>query len=102
MTFAPFSLRLDGGDTALEHILFPIGGINMSTTTTAPDTMRIEPGDLKARVDSDQQVTILDVRAPQAYDASAEKIAGAIRMSPDEFRIDPAWPKDRLAVTYCT
>jgi hypothetical protein len=74
----------------------------MATTTAAPDTLRIEPRDLKARVDSGQQVTILDARAAQASDAAAEKIAGDIRVSPDEFRIDPAWPKDRLTVAYCT
>jgi hypothetical protein len=74
----------------------------MATTTAAPETLRIEPRDLKGRLDSGQPVTILDVRAPQAYDASAEKIAGDIRVSPDEFGIDAAWPKDRLTVAYCT
>jgi rhodanese-related sulfurtransferase len=84
------------------EFLFPIGGIDMATTTAAPDTLRIEPRDLKGRLDSGQQVNILDVRAPQAYDASAEKIAGAIRVSADEIQIDPAWPKERLTVAYCT
>ena len=74
----------------------------MATTAAATETLRIEPRDLKARLDSGQRVIILDVRAPQAYDASAEKITGAKRVSPDEIQIDPAWPKDRLTVAYCT
>jgi hypothetical protein len=58
--------------------------------------------DVKARLDAGEPATFLDVRGQQAWEGSPFKIRGAIRVAPAEFRVDTAWPKDRLTVTYCT
>jgi hypothetical protein len=58
--------------------------------------------DLKTRLEKGEAVTILDDRNPQAWQSSRVKIRGAIRVEPGRLTIDPAWPKDRLTVAYCT
>jgi rhodanese-related sulfurtransferase len=75
-----------------------------STMATAQAALglRIEPQELKARLDAGEQVTILDCRAPDAYDASNQRIPGDIRVLPEQLRIDANWPKDQLTVAYCT
>jgi rhodanese-related sulfurtransferase len=71
-------------------------------TAQAALGLRIEPQELKARLDAGEQATILDARSADAYDTSDQRIPGDIRISPDQIRIDPSWPKDRLTVVYCT
>jgi rhodanese-related sulfurtransferase len=71
-------------------------------SSTAVETVRLEPQELKRRLDSGERFTLIDVRGPSAWDSSNEKIVGAIRVDPFHFQIDPAWPRDRPTVLYCT
>ncbi len=68
----------------------------------APDVARIEAAELRAMLASGQPVTVLDARAAEAWDASRERIPGAMRLGDDGLRVDPAWPRERLTVVYCT
>ncbi len=72
--------------------------------TKQPDSasLRMDAKDLKRHIDAGQAVEVLDVRAPQAWKTSRERITGDIRIPPDQFKPDPSWPKDRLTVAYCT
>jgi len=47
-------------------------------------------------------MTILDARAPSAWESSNMKIPGAIRVEADHVRPDPHWPRDQMTVVYCT
>jgi rhodanese-related sulfurtransferase len=71
-----------------------------SASPTVSEPLRISADDVKARVAAGESVTVLDVRNPKVWDAGNVKIRGAIRVSPDQLRIDPAWPRDRLTVVY--
>jgi hypothetical protein len=62
--------------------------------------LRISPEDLKARLDGGESVTILDARAPAAWQSSDERIPGDVRVNPQHLPTPPPWPKDRLTVTY--
>jgi rhodanese-related sulfurtransferase len=68
--------------------------------TSKAQSLRISPEDAIRRLESGELVLVLDVRAPQAWDASATKIQGAIRVPPGEFQVDPSWPKDRFTLVY--
>lgn len=70
--------------------------------TTQTASLRIGPEDLRNRLEAGEQATILDVRNPQAWESSGEKIQGAVHVDPENFRADPVWPRDRLTVAYCT
>jgi hypothetical protein len=70
--------------------------------STVGRKLRIFREDVKARLVGGEALTVLDVRGEKAWESSGEKIRGAIRVSPEHFRVDPAWPKDRLTVAYCT
>jgi hypothetical protein len=61
-----------------------------STTVTLP--LRIDVDALKRRLERGEAVTILDVRAPKAWESSNLKIRGAVRVDPDRVHVDPAWP----------
>lgn len=71
-----------------------------STQQSPPAGVRISADELKSRLDAGEPVTIIDVRNDHAWATSAEKIRGAVRMRPAEWRVDPAWPKDRLTALY--
>jgi hypothetical protein len=73
-----------------------------SATATQVEAPRIDATDFKDRLAAGERATVLDVRAPAAWDASNEKIAGAVRTTADQLRIDPSWPKSQLTVAYCT
>ncbi len=70
--------------------------------TSATTETRIRAGELRRRLDAGEAATILDVRAPQAWDESDVKVRGAIRVAPDAFQVNLSWPRDRLTVAYCT
>ena len=73
----------------------------MATANPEVDrSLRIDPEEVKRRIASGQAVTILDARAPQAWESSDVKVRGAVRVRPDQFRVDPAWPRDQLTVVY--
>lgn len=74
----------------------------MASTTQIGTALRLDVADVKTRLKSGESMTILDVRTDPAWQSSDQKIKGAIRVSPDQFRINANWPKDRLTVTYCT
>jgi len=69
---------------------------------TTQRSLRITPEELRDLINAGEPVTILDVRGQQAYDGSRERIPGDVRVSPDDFRIDPSWPKNHPTVAYCT
>lgn len=71
-----------------------------STQQSLPAGVRISAAELKSRLDAGEPVTIIDVRNDRAWATSAEKIRGAVRVGPGDWRIDPAWPKDRLTALY--
>lgn len=64
---------------------------------------RITINELKAKIDSGEPVTILDVRNPTDYRNSDVRLPGAVRIPVDELEarageLDPA----REVVAYCT
>jgi hypothetical protein len=67
---------------------------------TQAQSLRIGPEEAIRRLESGKPVLVFDVRAPAAWDTSATKVQGAIRVPPGEFRIDPSWPKDRFTLVY--
>jgi rhodanese-related sulfurtransferase len=69
---------------------------------TAPtaESLLIRPKDVKARLDAGESVTILDVRSPQAWQSSDERIPGDIRADAQHLPTNPPWPKDRLTIAY--
>jgi rhodanese-related sulfurtransferase len=73
--------------------------MTMSTQTQA-QVPRIGAADLQARLDSGEQATLIDARAPRAYKASDRRIRGAVRIDPGDFHIDESWPRDQLTVVY--
>jgi hypothetical protein len=64
---------------------------------------RITPEELKTKVDSGEQVVIVDLRHSVDFQAAPEAIPGALMMSPEEVekRHDEI-PRDRDIVLYCT
>ncbi len=66
------------------------------------EDLRIGADEVKARVRSGVPVTVLDVRNDEPREATPIRIAGAVRVRPADWHIDPSWPKDRLTVAYCT
>jgi rhodanese-related sulfurtransferase len=76
--------------------------IGCTNTQSAKDAPRISKEELKAKLGSPDLV-LLDVRAKNDWEESAEKITGAVRMDPET--VD-AWagtlPKEKEIVLYCT
>ena len=67
---------------------------------TSGQSLRIDPEGFKVRMESGEPVTVLDARGHQVWEASPDKIRGAIRINPAHFQIDPSWPRDQLTVVY--
>jgi rhodanese-related sulfurtransferase len=75
--------------------------ITMSAPTHASEqSLRIGVEELRTRLESGEAATLLDVRNDKPWETSTVKIAGALRVRPSEWHIDPSWPKDRLTVVY--
>ena len=73
----------------------------MNATQLPPEEDRLISADgLKQRLASGSPLTIVDVRNDGAWESSSVKIAGAVRVRPAEWRIDPSWPKDQFTVFY--
>jgi len=67
------------------------------------DSMRITPEELRNRMNAGEQFTFVDVRNPQAWSGSPQKLPGAIRVPTDRLGEDlDLIPKDKPIVTYCT
>jgi rhodanese-related sulfurtransferase len=68
-----------------------------------PDDLRISADELKQKMQSGEQFTIIDTRNPQAWAEAADMALGAIRFHGDDVneilaRIPPKEP----VITYCT
>jgi hypothetical protein len=64
------------------------------------EELRIGAEQVRARIQSGVPITMLDVRNDKPWGATPIKIAGAIRVRPADWHIDPSWPKDRPTVVY--
>ena len=80
--------------------------VTVQAQTPAPvETITAE--ELKAKLAGNQPVTIIDVRSPQGYAASANTIKGAIHFKARKIQSRLKYaplkdlPKDREIVTYC-
>lgn len=68
-----------------------------------PEAPRITVDQLKRRMDAGEDITLVDVRNPQAWAQSDTMMPEAIRVPVDEFEQHLAQiPKNRPIVTYCT
>ena len=70
--------------------------------STVYENARISPEDVKTRLEDLEALTVLDVRGERSWESSGEKIRGAVRLSPENFHVDPSLPRDWLTVAYCT
>lgn len=74
---------------------------------SAPAVEMISADDLKAKVASNQSVTIIDVRSSEGYAAATTTVKGAIHFKLRKLKYRLAYPplknipKDREIVTYC-
>jgi len=74
---------------------------------TAPAVEMISADDLKAKVEGNHPVTIIDVRSSEGYAASAKTVKGAIHFKLRKLKSRLIYPplkdlpKDREIVTYC-
>jgi hypothetical protein len=62
--------------------------------------LRITAKELQAHQQSGAPVTILDARNEKAWASSSQKIRGAARIRPDDWHVEPAWPKQQWTVVY--
>jgi hypothetical protein len=73
----------------------------MSMPTQASEqSLRIDAEELRTRLESGEAVTMLDARGQKGWEASPDKIRGAVRVRAADLQIDPSWPRDRLTVVY--
>lgn len=63
---------------------------------------RIGPEELKQKLDSGEDVTIIDVRHALDFEADPYVIPGTLRIPSEQLEAYPEVPKDREVVVYCT
>ena len=64
---------------------------------------RITKEELKAKMDRQEDVVIVDVRAEDSYNSSNQKVKGALRITLEELERDvKKIPEGREVITYCT
>jgi rhodanese-related sulfurtransferase len=64
---------------------------------------RITVEELKRRMDAGEDLTVIDVRNPQAWAGSGSMLPEAIRVPLDKLEENlPRIPKSRPVVAYCT
>ncbi len=67
------------------------------------DAPRITVDELKRRMETGEDFTLIDVRNPQAWAESDTMLPEAIRVPPNKLEENlPRIPKNRPVVTYCT
>lgn len=67
------------------------------------DARRMSVEELRSRLDAGEDITILDVRNPQAWEQSDTKIPGAFRVPMDHWEENlPSITKNSPIVAYCT
>lgn len=66
-------------------------------------SLRIEPPEVKRRVDAGEKIVFVDSRNPTEWGAATDKVLGAIRVGVGEVeqKINKI-PEGVLIVTYCT
>jgi rhodanese-related sulfurtransferase len=68
-----------------------------------PDDLRISADELKRRMATGEQFTVIDVRNPRAWAEAADTASGAIRVALDDADQKlPRIPRDKPIVAYCT
>jgi hypothetical protein len=73
----------------------------MNTPTHASEqSLRISAEELRTRLESGEAATLLDARGHKDWEASPDKIRGAVHIDPTHFHVDPSWPNDQLTVVY--
>jgi membrane protein DedA with SNARE-associated domain len=66
-------------------------------------TARIEPQAVKRMMDRGEEMVIVDLRHPKAFEAEPFSIKGALRMTPEELsEKHEQIPRDRDVILYCT
>jgi membrane protein DedA with SNARE-associated domain len=63
---------------------------------------RITPEELKRKLDTGEDVTIIDVRHALDFEADPYIIPGTLRIPSEQLESYPAVPKDREVVVFCT
>lgn len=64
---------------------------------------RITPEELKARLDSGEDVTIVDLRHPVEHRSDPRTLPGALHYAPADLeRLEELLPLDGEVVLYCT
>ncbi|MEK7803733.1 MAG: rhodanese-like domain-containing protein [Deltaproteobacteria bacterium] len=64
---------------------------------------RITKEELKAKMDKNEDLVIVDARAEDSYNSSNQKIKGALRITLEELERDvKKIPEGREVITYCT
>jgi hypothetical protein len=63
---------------------------------------RIKPEELKQKLDSGEDVTIIDVRHALDFEADPYVIPGTLRIPSEQLGTYPEVPKDREVIVYCT
>jgi hypothetical protein len=64
---------------------------------------RISVDELKAKIDSGEEIVIVDLRHSVEFEADPETIPGALRMDAEELeRNSERLPRDRELILYCT
>ncbi len=63
---------------------------------------RITKEELKAKMDKKEEMVIVDVRAEDSYNASDQKIKGALRITLNEIEKNVNPPQAKEVITYCT
>ena len=62
--------------------------------------IKLNVRDLKGSRDAGVPMTVIDVRSFELCEDSDAEISGAWRIPPENFRVDPSWPKEQLTVVY--
>jgi len=64
---------------------------------------RITPEELLAKLETGEEIVVVDLRHSLEFEADGASVPGALRFSPDELdRRHPEIPRDRDVVLYCT
>ena len=103
---------LDKGERSWRHTSCPPDGRsrrigtrlqNVLTRCSMADAPRITVNELKKRMESGEDFTVIDVRNPNAWAETGTVIPEAIRVPLDKLEENlPRIPKNRPVVAYCT
>jgi rhodanese-related sulfurtransferase len=83
-------------------------GVTSEAKTPADSAAEVPPGrttveQLKRKLDAGEKVVVLDVRSDADYRGSLVKIAGAVRISPEQIEAHLSeLPRDSEVVAYCS